>query len=515
MNKMKKVLGRILVVLPAVALQVLWYILILTDLNRLISGNLREIIGALLYVVAVLIVLGLVSKRDEGSYKISWVIVILVMPILGTIIYLFMGDKKSGKRLKLRLKEASENLPIRDVLGDENCFEEIVKDDLRLAQTLGHITKTTGFPVFRNDTSRYYSFGEEMFADLVEDLKTAENYIYMEYFIIQRGKFWDTLTEILAKRAAAGVDVRIIYDDLGSFSKYSYADIIGLKKKGIKCIAFNPMLFVSPRLNNRDHRKITVIDGRIAFSGGVNMADEYINAIHPFGVWKDIGFRITGPAVRSYTYMFAEFWNAFSKKAIPKEHITFPTTDGAAADSENGYILPYYDSPVRDEHISNFLFADILSQATDYVWFYTPYLMLGDSLFEAFIKAAQRGVDVRIITPGVSDSKLVHRIGRSYYRQLLKGGVRVYEYNPGFVHAKAFIADDKVAGIGTVNMDYRSLFLHFECESVFYKADIIEALKSDYKKTLGDCRERTLDNINNSIFNRIFDSILRLGAPLM
>lgn len=515
MNRMKKILGRIIVVLPAVSLQIAWYIIILRDLNNLLNGHLRDIIGTVLYVIAVLIVLGLVSKRDEGSYKLVWVIVILSMPILGAIIYLFMGDKRSGKGLKQKLKKSSEELPIRDVVGNDGSIEEIEKEDLRLSQTLYHITKTTGFPAFYNDTSRYYSFGEEMFADMVEDLKTAEHYIFMEYFIIQRGKFWDTLTGILAERAAAGVDVRIIYDDLGSISKYSYADIIELKQKGIKCISFNPLLFIATRLNNRDHRKITVIDGRIAYSGGLNMADEYVNEIHPYGIWKDIGFRITGPAVRSYTYMFAEFWNAFSKDTICSKSITFPKTGSNVAEHDNGYILPYYDSPVRDEHTSNVLFADILSQATGYVWFYTPYLMLGESLLEAVVRAAQRGVDVRIMTPGTSDSKLVNRIGRSYYRGLVKAGVRIFEYEPGFVHAKAFIADDKVCGIGTVNMDYRSLFLHFECESVFYKADIIEELKNDYQRTLADCAEQTPESVSNGILHRLIDSILRIIAPLM
>jgi len=512
---MKKIIGRILVVLPAVALQIAWYIALLSDLDKLMNGRLREIIGAAFYVIAVLVVLGLVSKRDEGSYKLVWVVLILVMPILGTIIYLLMGNKRSGKGLKQKLKKASEALPIKDVVGDKNCIEEIAKEDRRLYQTIRHITKTTGFPAYYNDRSSYYSFGEEMFADMVEDLNAAEHYIFMEYFIIQRGKFWDTLTGILAQRAAAGVDVRIIFDDLGSISKYSYADIVGLKQKGIKCIAFNPLLFVSARLNNRDHRKITVIDGRIAYSGGLNMADEYVNEIHPYGIWKDIGFRITGPAVRSYTYMFVEFWNAFSGDTILKEHISFPASEGGDLDHENGFIIPYYDSPVRDEHTSNVLFADILSQATEYVWFYTPYLMLGDTLLEAFVRAAQRGVDVRIITAGVSDSKLVQRIGRSYYMELIKGGVRIFEYKPGFVHAKAFLADDKVAGIGTVNLDYRSLFLHFECESIFYKADIIEKLKNDYQKTLEDCKEQMPENINNRMPRRILDSILRVAAPLM
>nr|MCR5790518.1 cardiolipin synthase [Lachnospiraceae bacterium] len=373
----------------------------------------------------------------------------------------------------------------------------------------------TGFPVLKHGTSRYYPFGEDMFADMCEDLKKAEKYIFIEYFIIQRGKFWDTLTEILAERAAAGVDVRVIYDDLGSIATYSVADIHGLEKKGIKCIAFNPLLFLTTQLNNRDHRKIMVIDGKVAYSGGVNLADEYINARELFGRWKDIGFRITGDGVDSYNYMFAQFWNAFSKNLIGEKEIAVPGEADMAENAENGYILPYYDSPVREEHTSNVFYTEILSLATDYVWFYTPYLMLGDALFDAFIRAAERGVDVRIIMPGIPDKKMVYRLSRSYYRDLLKAGVKVYEYTPGFVHAKAMIADDKVAAIGTVNLDYRSLFLHFECNSVFYRADIIKDLKKDYLATLEECQERTLSNINNGRFHRFVDSALRVIAPLL
>lgn len=215
--------------------------------------------------------------------------------------------------------------------------------------------------------------------------------------------------------------------------------------------------------------------------------------------------------------MFAEFWNAFSNDKIGKAEIepSLTVTDPDTRDTENGYILPYYDSPVREEHTSNVMYTEILSLATDYVWFFTPYLMLGDALFDAFIRAAERGVDVRIIMPGIPDKKMVYRLSRSYYRDLLKAGVRIFEYKPGFVHAKAVIADDKVAGIGTVNLDYRSLFLHFECNSLFYKADIIESLKKDYLKTLEECQERSLDDINNGHLYRFVDSILRVVAPLM
>ncbi len=514
---MKKVLGRALVIIPAVALQVFWIHLVMGGLDKVLDGRLSNIINIVFTVIGVLLILHLVSKRDESSYKLLWAIVILALPILGAILYVFLGNKKTGTRLKMALQKSATEFSVGEYARERDLSEELKKEDLRLGQSFRHISQTTGYPVLTNGSNRYYRFGEEMFPDMCEDLKSAKDFIYVEYFIVQRGIFWDTLTDILAAKAAAGVDVRVMYDDLGSIGTYSPAELYKLTRKGIKCIAFNPILFLSAKLNNRDHRKIMVIDGKIAYSGGVNLADEYINEKKVYGRWKDIGFRVTGGGAASYTYMFAEFWNAFSGDKIGKEQIepSLKSIDPGTKDAGNGYILPYYDSPVRGEHTSNVMYTEILSIATDYVWFFTPYLMLGDALFDAFIRAAQRGVDVRIIMPGIPDKKMVYRLSRSYYRDLLKAGVRVFEYTPGFVHAKAVIADDKVAGIGTVNLDYRSLFLHFECNSLFYKADIIEPLKKDMLETLEECQERTLDNINNGAFYRFVDSILRVAAPLM
>ena len=509
----KKLLARIMIVIPAIILQVVWYFIALGWLNNLFREHLWEILNALFSVLAVIFVTGLVAKRDESSYKLLWVMVIVAMPIFGAMLYVFWGDKNTGKKLKKNLEQSASVLSKPADIADNECLSDIRKNDLRIGQTLEHITKTTGFPVLKNAISEYYPLGEDMFQDMCEDLKKAQKYIYVEYFIIQRGKFWDTLTDIMAERATAGVDVRVMYDDLGSIGTYSLSNVIALSKKGIKCIPFNPFLFIKAQLNNRDHRKIMVIDGKIAYSGGVNLADEYINEVQKFGKWKDIGFRITGEAVRSYTYMFAEFWNAFSNDKIPKEVIT--QTEYETINNDNGYILPYYDSPMYEEHVSNELFTEMLSVVTDYIWFYTPYLILCDALFDAFIRAAKRGVDVRIIMPGIPDKKMVYRLSRSYYRDLLKAGVKIYEYKPGFVHAKGFVADDKIAGIGTVNLDYRSLFLHFECNSVFYKADIVEDLKQDYLKTQSECVERTLNDVKKGAVHNLIDNFLRVIAPLM
>ena len=511
---MKKILGRLLIVVPAIFLQITWSFLILRLLNDLLSGHLGDILEITFSILAIIFVTWLVSKRDESSYKLLWVMTIVSMPILGSILYFWVGNKQTGKKLKNKLKQSS--LMLTDMLSvrEKEYIADIKEQDLRIGQTLEHLSLSTGFPVLKNDTSKYYPFGEEMFQDMCEDLKKAEKYIFVEYFIIQSGKFWGTLTDIMAQKVLDGVDVRVLYDDLGSIGTYSFVDVKELSKKGIKCTPFNPFFFVKSQLNNRDHRKIMVIDGKVAYSGGINLADEYINEKIVFGRWKDIGFRITGNAVHSYTYMFAEFWNAFSDDKIVKEYI-HSTNEKCHERANNGYIIPYYDSPMRDEHTSNVLFAEILSSATNYVWFYTPYLILGDALFDALIRAANRGVDVRIIMPGIPDKKIIYRLSRSYYKDLIQAGVKIYEYIPGFVHAKAFITDDKLAGIGTVNLDYRSLFLHFECNSIFYKADIIENLKLDFLNTQKESIERTLSDIARGPLNNLINNFLRIIAPLL
>lgn len=511
---MKKILGRIIIVVPAIALQAFWYMIVLGFLNNLLNEHLVDALNALFSVLAVVFVTGLVAKRDESSYKLLWVMVIVAMPVFGAMLYLMLGNKNTGKKLERKLGQSAQKLGA--IMKEESAafISDIKAEDLRLGQTLEHISESTGFPILKNGTSKYYPFGEDMFRDMCEDLKNAKKYIYVEYFIIQSGRFWDSLTEIMAQKVEEGVDVRVMYDDLGSIGTYSVSNIVALSKKGIKCIPFNPFLFVKSQLNNRDHRKIMVIDGKIAYSGGVNLADEYINEVQKYGRWKDIGFRITGEAVKSYAYMFAEFWNAFSGDQIESAALD-AAEESVEIRHENGYILPYYDSPMREEHTSNEFFTEILSFATEYVWFYTPYLILGDALFDAFIRAAKRGVDVRIIMPGIPDKKMVFRLSRSYYEDLMKAGVKVYEYQPGFVHAKAFLADDKIAGIGTVNLDYRSLFLHFECNSVFYGADIVQALKQDYLDTEKECVQRTLHDVKKGPLYRLGDHFLRVIAPLL
>ncbi len=499
---MNKIVRRVLTVLPAILLQALWLYLLFSWL-----APWATLISAALSVLSLIFVLYLITKQDESTYKILWLLVILTFPLPGALLYLIFGNKRTTKPLKKKLERVS--LPENKNESSE-IINGIAAEDKRLAQTFSWVENKTGFAPCVNRSAKYYALGDDMFPDMLEELKKAEKFIFVEYFIIENGLMWDSMTEILAEKAANGVDVRVMYDDLGSISTYTKKDAEALRKKGVRCVSFNPLVTVKGTLNCRDHRKMLIIDGKVAFSGGVNLADEYINHIEKHGHWKDIGFKITGEPVGNFVRMFALFWNAFAGETVPEEY--FKTAlDSSASD---GIVLSYYDSPLRDDAVSNELYIDLLSQARETAWFYTPYLMPGNALLDAFVRAARRGVDVRIIMPGVPDKKLVYRMSRSFYRVLLEAGVRIYEYTPGFVHAKACVIDGRVGTVGTVNLDYRSLFLHFENNSLFYRSEILEKLSADFEKTQESCVERTVENVGQSFGKWLIDGVLRIFAPL-
>ncbi len=501
---MKKVLRRAVAVIPAVALQILLYLLLFTWLKPWATG-----ISIVLGVLSLLLVLYLMTKRDESTYRILWLVLVLTFPLPGALLYLILGNKRSMAPIRKRIARTPPLPPEEDASGP--LFEELEREDRRLAQTLRRVQRQTGLPLRRGRETEYYPLGDDMFPRMLEELEKAEKFIFVEYLIIENGLFWDSLTEIMARKAAQGVDVRVMYDDLGSISTYTGKNAEELRKKGIQCVAFNPLLFVSGTLSCRTHRKMLIIDGKTAFSGGVNLADEYINHITRFGHWKDIGFMVRGEAARSFTRMFAEFWNAFTKDPVPVEYLSAPVD---ASDIRDGMVLPYYDSPLRPEGTTNELYIDFLAQAEDHAWFYTPYLLPGEALVDALVRAARRGVDVRIITPGIPDKKIVYRMTRSFYPVLMEAGVKIYEYTPGFLHAKACLVDGKVGAVGTVNLDYRSLFLQFENNTVFYKSSLLESLRADFLETQSKCRERKLDDLGITFWKWLVDGFLRLVAPL-
>lgn len=501
---MGKVVRRILAIIPAVIIQVLWMAVLMSWL-----APYATIVSTILSICTFMFVLFLMIKRDEGTYKILWLLVLLTLPVLGAVLYLELGNKRTGLPIWKRLQRAK----LDSSIDCEKVVEEIKKHDIRLAQTIQTLCHKTNLPVVPNEQVTYYPLGDKMYPDMLTDLQSATQYIYVEYFIIAHGKMWDSMVEILAKKAAQGVDVRVLYDDLGSISTYSKKDAKKLREMGIHCHTFNPLYAIKGTINYRDHRKMLVVDGRVVYSGGINLADEYINEYEKYGHWKDIGFRLTGQAVMNYVLMFEEFWCAFCDKndELPVRHELQPIQ---IPEQTHGYVVSYYDSPLRRDSISNDLYIDLLSQAVNYAWFYTPYLMLGDGLMEAFVRAAERGVDVRILMPGIPDKKIIFRMSHSYYQELLDAGVKIYEYQPGFVHAKACMVDDRICTIGTVNLDYRSLFLHFENNSLFYESEIIQRLKADYETTLEQCAQMQPYDIKKYAFRWFFDGLLRVFAPL-
>ena len=502
---MSRIIRRILVIIPAVALEVLWIYALLTWI-RPWAGLIETILSFL----SVLFVFYLLTKHDEDTYKILWLLIILVSPLIGAGLYLLFGNKRTTWPLKRALRK--NPLPKYENKGSEDVLMKIGEDNPRLAHTFSYIETISGLKSCVNEKVKYYPLGDDMFADMLSAIKKAEKFIFVEYFIIEEGLMWNTMVELLEEKAKSGVTVKVLYDDFGSITTYSGKEVKKLWTMGIECVPFNPLIFIKGTLNYRDHRKMLIIDNKVVFSGGINLADEYINKKVKYGHWKDIGFKLEGKAVANYTAMFMQFWNAFA--ATPLENDILICND-SAEDMQDGYILSYYDSPLKSKAASNELFIELLSQAKDRAWFYTPYLILGDRLLDAFTRASSRGVDVRIIMPGIPDKKIVYRISRSFYTVLLKAGVRIFEYTPGFVHAKASIIDDEVCTIGTVNLDYRSLFLHFENNSLFYKSSIHTALEKDYLETEEKCQEVILgESFKTSFFRWLVDGVLRIIAPL-
>ena len=501
---MSKMLRRVLTVIPAAAVQALWILLLVKWLSPYAAY-----ITLALSVAAVLLVLFIIIKRDETAYKILWLLVILTVPVAGALLYLLFGNRRTARPLRKRLRrvqEAGQPAPLP-------CGGTPFEGEKRMEQTVRWLEHKTGYPLMRAEDVRYYPLGDAMYPDMLTDLRAAKKTIYLEYFIIEPGEMWQSIVDILAQKVREGLDVRVMYDDLGSISTFNFSNALALEKLGIRCATFNPLLARKGTANYRDHRKMLIVDDAVAYSGGVNLADRYINREHPYGHWKDTGFRLSGAPVRSFTHMFLTFWNAFSLQK--EEPMPMPPAAAAAEPAaQDGWVLSYYDSPLNSEATSNRLYIDLLSQATDYAWFFTPYLMLGDDLLDAMLAAAQRGVDVRIIMPGIPDKKLIFRMSRSFYQVLLTGGVKIYEYTPGFVHAKSLVCDDRAATVGTVNLDYRSLFLHFENNSLFYRGSIVARVKEDFLATQSQCRAVEACDMKRYSRRWIVDGVLRIFAPL-
>lgn len=507
MNKLlKKVFSRTVVTALLIVIQVAWLAALLLQL-----GNSLPAIQTVLRILSLVAILFVIKSDMNPSYKIGWILLIAVLPILGGLMYVIFGNKRPTKNMREMLRAQLEKSA--EYLGTQESITGEL--DGGAAGLFKYLEGSAGYPTAKNTTVRYYRVGEEMYADLLPELEKAEKFIFLEYFIIRPGEMWDGVLEILKRKAAAGVDVRIIYDDMGCIDILPANYNATLEGWGIRTMAFNRFVpAVSLVMNNRDHRKITVIDGKVGFTGGINISDEYINVKERFGHWKDTGLMLKGPGVFNLTLMFLEMWNAFNKDGDRYAEF-IPDSFEECGSADDGYVLSFSDSPLDNESVGESVYTDMLYQAKNYIYITTPYLAIDSELQTALCMAAKRGVDVRMITPGIPDKKLVYRLTRSYYPTLLRAGVKIYEYTPGFIHAKSFVCDDKLCVVGTINMDYRSLYLHFECGTLMYNNPEIKQVKKDDLETMEKCRKVELSDMKTNFLGELFDSFLRSVAPLL
>ena len=529
------------------------------------QSRVSVIIKWLLHIISFLVALHIIATRDKGAYKLTWVFTILVFPIFGGLLYLLFRYQTRSKKLRRQMyqianvtrsaallpgdknalatqkaqdeaagrtesstaspegnadspshRQAASVSPFYDVWQAGDRYEHALAGSPSHARQIEYLDKFAGFPVYENTRTRYLSPGEEIYKVLLQELEKAKAYIFLEFFIIEEGIMWNSILEILKRKAAQGVDVRILYDDIGCFLRLPKDYPKKLKSCGIRCLVFNkfkPLLTATQ--NCRDHRKIVAIDGKVAFTGGFNLADEYINAIHPFGHWKDAGVWLEGEAAWSMALIFLQMWmmNGNSEEDVTKY---YPWKDIPCPVVKNdSWVQPYADAPYDSENVSEHVYLQIINTAKHYVYINTPYLVVDDSMLSALSLAAKSGVDVRIVTPFRWDKRLVHFTTRSYYRELIRAGVKIYEYSKGFIHSKTFVSDDTVATIGSANLDFRSLYLQFECGVWMYKTEAVTELRDDFLKTLEICHEVREEECRGNMVTRFFQDFLRLFAPLM
>lgn len=506
----KSIFSLLLSKMVIVALLILIQIAILVLLVLFLSDYFTIVYG-ILSLLSICIAVWLVSKNENPSYKLAWIIPIMLFPLFGGVFYLMFGNQSMPKKLVDRIREAEKN-EHRVAPPDEPCAGELNTNDPQLGLISNYITRTTGSPVWKNTQAEYLPIGETMWARLREELPKAKRFIFMEYFILEEGEMWEPIFEILKQKAAEGVEIRFMYDDLGSIMTLPVNYDVKLRNAGIQCAVFNPFKpHLNATMNYRDHRKITVIDGNVGFCGGINIADEYINAYDKHGHWKDTGVLLRGDAVWNLTAMFLSLWNFTS----PTDKL-FEQYRPTMHYESDGYVQPFGDSPLDHINVSEETYMQIISRATRYVYITTPYLILDNEMITALQVAARSGVDVRIVTPHVPDKWLVHQTTQSFYQVLLDAGVRIYEYTPGFVHAKMYVSDDTVAIVGTANMDYRSFYLHFECGVCFFRSSVVQDVRADIEHTLTQCFEIPKDYIRHvRLWKRIVRAFLRLFSPMM
>lgn len=527
------------------------------------AGQKAGWIYILIHILGTFLVLGIYGSYKTASIRMTWMLVIMLLPVFGTVLYLLIG--LNGHSLAMRRRYENIDKILMPMLpSNEETAEKARKRDGRLGGIVDYIRRQAGYPVYENTKVEYYDDAAKGLEAQKKDLAKAEKFIFMEYHAIEDAESWHELRDILAERVKAGVEVRVFYDDMGSLGFINTDFVKRTESFGIQCRVFNPFApGLNLFLNNRDHRKITVIDGKVGFTGGYNLANEYFHRTEPYGFWKDTGVRLEGDAVQSLTVTFLEMWNAVNEgdqddkefmkyimasnaerlaekasKKINEEKAAKIEKEGeayfdkmkemiepnekylsdteAASGDHLGFVQPYADSPMDEIHVGEDVYISMAESAQKYAWFITPYLIITDEMCHAFSLAARRGVDVRIITPGIPDKKVVYSVTRSYYNGLARNGVRVFEFTPGFCHAKMSIVDDLMATCGTINLDYRSLYHHFENGCLYADCDAVMDTKKDFEETFAQCKEVTDYYAHGrGAFLRLEQMLLRLAAPLM
>lgn len=464
-------------------------------------------------ILSVMAVLWVISSASNGGYKIAWIVLIMAFPVFGGVIYLLSRGNRFTPGMRRRLQDMEKAMD-RALKEDYKADRVAEQSGITAGNQARYLERYAHCAAYGDTQCTYYSLGDDCFQPMLEALREARHYIFIEYFIIASGNFWDSVLEILKEKAAQGLDVRVIYDDMGCvYTLPNHYDKM-LADQGIQCVAFNRFVpMVSALMNNRDHRKICCVDGKVAFTGGINLADEYINQKLRFGHWKDSAIRLEGPGAWPMAVMFLTMWDLCTKQ---REDIESFRPDAAPVFPGNGWIQPYTDCPWDGEPVGQTVYMNLISKAQSYVYIMTPYLIIDEIMNTALVSAAKSGVDVRIITPHIPDKKIIFQVTRAHYEPLIRGGVKIYEYTPGFVHAKSFAVDDRYATVGSVNLDYRSLFLHFENGALLMDNPAVADVKADFLKTLEQCRPYTLADCQRvRLPARILRSLLRIFAPLL
>ena len=516
LNKGKKgvlrmIFGRFGIVLLLLLLQIVVLIGLFFKF-RYLAYNYVALTGIFYFIMIIV----LINSRHDDSSKITWLIIMLLMPIFGAFLYIFTTHDIGHRVLKRRVSEILEATHY-SIKQDKNVIKEVESKCPELSDLSYYVNRTGCFPVFSNTDVEYFPLGDCMFERMLEELENAKEFIFLEYFIIDEGFMWGEILDILERKAKEGVDIRVMYDGTCEFallpSKYPRL----LKERGINCKVFAPITpFLSTHYNYRDHRKIMVIDGVTAFNGGINLADEYINKITRFGHWKDAGVMLKGDAVKSFTLMFLQMWHIDEKLSDLSPYIDKSSKLNLSMPENKGFVMPYGDCPLDSDNVGESVYMDILNRAHDYVYIMTPYLILDGEMAKTLMFAAQRSIDVRIIMPHKFDHFVAQTLAKTHYKPLIDAGVKIYEYSEGFVHSKVFLCDDKKAVVGTINLDYRSLYHHFECATYIQDMPCIDNIKDDFMKTFEKCEKVTYETIKKEKwYIKIVGNIMKFIAPLI